>query len=230
MFFSLKNEISHLVGSQIPSSEIILNNTFQSLRPLLSVILLLFSHSVMSNSSVTPWTLACRDPLSMGFSRQEYWRGLLFPFPGYLLTQGPNLCLLHCRQILDGWVTKDLYLGFMGHKSRNLSSSGKPRQDPCIFRDLPCLLMTPTRRKVLVILISFACWIHTLKSVRCIKSSKIHLNETQCSEHLHSWFWLHSHINSCSHNQRKGEPDTFSYQALPVYTLEAACSYLRRKP
>ena len=28
---------------------------------------------------VTPWTVACQAPLSMGFSRQEYWCGLPFP-------------------------------------------------------------------------------------------------------------------------------------------------------
>ena len=27
----------------------------------------------------TPWTLAGQTPLSMGFSRQEYWSGLPFP-------------------------------------------------------------------------------------------------------------------------------------------------------
>ena len=31
---------------------------------------------------VTPWTVACRTPLSMEFSRQEYWSGLLFPSSG----------------------------------------------------------------------------------------------------------------------------------------------------
>ena len=30
---------------------------------------------------MTPWTVARKAPLSMGFSRQEYWRGLLFPSP-----------------------------------------------------------------------------------------------------------------------------------------------------
>ena len=30
----------------------------------------------------TPWTIAHRAPLSMGFSRKEYWRGLPFPSPG----------------------------------------------------------------------------------------------------------------------------------------------------
>ena len=32
----------------------------------------------------TPWTVARQAPLSMGFSRQEYWSGLLFPYPGDL--------------------------------------------------------------------------------------------------------------------------------------------------
>ena len=33
----------------------------------------------------TPWTIACQAPLSMGFSRQEYWSGLPFPPPAYSL-------------------------------------------------------------------------------------------------------------------------------------------------
>ena len=35
----------------------------------------------------TPWTVACQAPLSMGFSRQEYWSGLPFPLPGDLPDQ-----------------------------------------------------------------------------------------------------------------------------------------------
>ena len=34
--------------------------------------------------SVTPWTITNPAPLSMGFSRQEYWSGLPFPSPGDL--------------------------------------------------------------------------------------------------------------------------------------------------
>ena len=30
----------------------------------------------------TLWTVARQAPLSMGFSRQEYWSGLSFPSPG----------------------------------------------------------------------------------------------------------------------------------------------------
>ena len=36
----------------------------------------------------TPWTVASQAPLSMGFSRQEYWGGLPFPPTGDLLDQG----------------------------------------------------------------------------------------------------------------------------------------------
>ena len=32
----------------------------------------------------TPWTVAHQAPLSMGFSRQEYWSVLPFPSPGDL--------------------------------------------------------------------------------------------------------------------------------------------------
>ena len=37
---------------------------------------------------VTPWTIACQTPLSVGFSRQEYWSGLSFPSPGGLPNPG----------------------------------------------------------------------------------------------------------------------------------------------
>ena len=37
---------------------------------------------------VAPWTVAYQTPLSMGFSRQEYWSGLPFPSPGDLPDPG----------------------------------------------------------------------------------------------------------------------------------------------
>ena len=45
----------------------------------------------------TPWTVAHQSPLSMGFSRQEYWNGLPFPSPGDLPDPGiePGSPALH---------------------------------------------------------------------------------------------------------------------------------------
>ena len=39
----------------------------------------------------TPWTVACQNPLSMGFPRREYWSGFPFPSPGDLLNPGIEL-------------------------------------------------------------------------------------------------------------------------------------------
>ena len=40
------------------------------------------------SDSVTPWSVAHKAPLSMGFPRQEYWSGLPFPSPGDLPDPG----------------------------------------------------------------------------------------------------------------------------------------------
>ena len=37
---------------------------------------------------VAPWTIALQAPLSLGFSRREYWSGLPFPSPGHLPNPG----------------------------------------------------------------------------------------------------------------------------------------------
>ena len=55
----------------------------------------------------TPWTIAHQAPLSMGFSRQEYWSGWPFPSPGDVPRQGTkptSPCI--GRQILYHWPTK----------------------------------------------------------------------------------------------------------------------------
>ena len=59
----------------------------------------MFSYSVVS-SSVTPWTVACQAPLSMGFSRQEYWSGLPCPTQRIFTTQGSNPGLTNCGHFL----------------------------------------------------------------------------------------------------------------------------------
>ena len=66
-------------------------------RAMLEKLMKLLSHVWFF---VTPWTVARQAPLSMEFTRQEYWSGLPFPSPGDLPDQGSNLGLLHYNQTL----------------------------------------------------------------------------------------------------------------------------------
>ena len=43
------------------------------------------------SDSVAPWIVACQAPLTMEFSRQEYWSELPFPTPGDLPDPGPGI-------------------------------------------------------------------------------------------------------------------------------------------
>ena len=61
-----------------------------------------------------PWTVANQAPLTLGFSRQEYWNGLHFLLQGIFLTQGSNPHLLCCRQVsctagrfFTNWATRE---------------------------------------------------------------------------------------------------------------------------
>ena len=68
---------------------------------------LFFSLSVVSNS-VTPWTVACQIPLSMGFSRQKYWIGLPLSCSRRYswLRDQPHICVCCTgREILHHWAT-----------------------------------------------------------------------------------------------------------------------------
>ena len=57
----------------------------------------MFSYSVVSDSA-TPWMAAVHAPLSMDFSRQEYWSGWPCPPPGDL----PNLGIKPRSPALQG--------------------------------------------------------------------------------------------------------------------------------
>ena len=54
---------------------------------------------------VTPWTVAWQVPLSMGFSRHEYWRGLPCPSPGDLPNPGIKSRDLHHLHWQSGSLT-----------------------------------------------------------------------------------------------------------------------------
>ena len=61
----------------------------------------------MSNSSVTPWTVAHQAPLSMEFSRQEYWSGLPFPPRGDLPDPGIEAVLPVSPALAGGFFTTE---------------------------------------------------------------------------------------------------------------------------
>ena len=59
------------------------------------------SHSTVPGSA-TPWTVGYQAPLSIGFSRQEYWSGWPSPSPGNL-----SNCVLYryvCMHVYN-WIT-----------------------------------------------------------------------------------------------------------------------------
>ena len=67
---------------------------------------------------VTPWTVAYQAPLSMGFSRQEYWNRLLFPSPGDLPNPGIEPGSLALQWILYNCATWEApVVGLTDHKN-----------------------------------------------------------------------------------------------------------------
>ena len=54
---------------------------------------------------VSPLTVAHQAPLFIGFSRQEYWSGLLFPPPGDLPDPGIKPMSLTSPALADGFFT-----------------------------------------------------------------------------------------------------------------------------
>ena len=67
---------------------------------------------------MTAWTIAHQAPLSLGFSRQEYWSGLSFPSPGDLSDPGseprsPALQAVSCitGEFFSDWATTEALLG-----------------------------------------------------------------------------------------------------------------------
>ena len=89
--------------------------------------------SVMSDSVQPLWTVPRQAPLSMEFSRQEYWSGLPFPSPGDLPDPGikPQSLALHADSLLleppgkPKTVSRHCQKSAMGGKShihKNLAS------------------------------------------------------------------------------------------------------------
>ena len=61
--------------------------------------------SVMSDTFVTPWTIAYQAPLSMGFSRQKYWSGSPCRPPGDLPDPGIKPMSIMSPELAGGFFT-----------------------------------------------------------------------------------------------------------------------------
>ena len=87
------------------------------------------SYRIWSDSFCDPMDCSCLPPLSMGFSRQEYWSGFPYPPPVYFPNPGIkslSLCLLH-------WQTDSLPLVPPGKPPR--MSQKKTKQNPTLCRN-----------------------------------------------------------------------------------------------
>ena len=114
--------------------------------------LLLFSHSVVSDTFVTPWTRAHQAPLSIGFSRQEYWSGLPFPSPvdqtgslalqtDYLLSEPPGMMPHYTHTYIQMSTEKgeSIHPHISKGNESNLFSQTSPKPDTGHLVNTHCL-------------------------------------------------------------------------------------------
>ena len=65
----------------------------------------MLTHFSLVQPFVTPWTVALQAPLTMGFSRREYWSRLPFPPPGGLPDPGLEPLSLASPALAGGFFT-----------------------------------------------------------------------------------------------------------------------------
>ena len=70
-------------------------------------------HAKSLQSCATPCGLAHQAPLSMGFSRQEYWNELPYPHPGNIPNPGMEPKSLRSRKLTSGFFTTYLESGYI---------------------------------------------------------------------------------------------------------------------
>ena len=80
-----------------------------------------------------PWTAARQAPLSVGFSRQEYWSGLPCPALGYLPNPGiePRCPALQADSLLSEPPGKPILVLYWHIKTNGLPSSSVGKESTC---------------------------------------------------------------------------------------------------
>ena len=85
---------------------------------------------------MTQWTVSCQAPLSVGFSRQEYWSGLPCPLPGDL--SNPGMEIRSPALQVDSLLTKS-------PGKPNLVTSPNPSGSSYRYRHIQILLNLPSK-------------------------------------------------------------------------------------
>ena len=75
--------------------------------------------------SATPWTAAYQAPLSMGFSRQEYWSGVPLPSPSCIFTKHKTHFIIKCKYLCI------LIFVFLGNKMNVCPANSKLLKFAC---------------------------------------------------------------------------------------------------
>ena len=97
-------------------------------------------------SLVTPWTAAHQVPLSMDFSRQEYWSGLPFPSPASKLFYSYGYQMFEQHLIFKCLIMYGLILPFLSDIIfLYLNYSLLPSSPPFHPTRLPCLWNSPSK-------------------------------------------------------------------------------------
>ena len=133
--------------------------------------------SVMSDSE-TPWTVALQAPLSMGFSRQEYWSGLPRPHPGDLPQPGikpasPAASILQADSLLLSFWGSPVFLQALLKKAEPLPMS-------------ELVLLTPSRTQLESSLIIEPVLVHPFLNSMLLRVLAVYFGPS------------HDYLNTCS--------------------------------
>ena len=123
---------------------------------------------VLSHFFVTLWTVACQAPLSMGFSRQEYWSGLSRPPLGDLANPGIEPCLL----LLMYWLAGSLPL--MPHRKITYLCSRE-----LIWRSMPYHSFL-SYAFIVVFMHRFFLFVNVNTQIACMCAKSLQLCPTLC--------------------------------------------------
>ena len=96
----------------------------------------------------TIWTIACQFPLSMGFSRQEYWSGLPFPPPGDLPMSFESPALQADILQLSHWVSSYIWASLVAQIVKNLPAIQEIRVQS-LSQEAPMEIEMATRSSIL---------------------------------------------------------------------------------